>query len=224
MFARLTSSRAGSLILELLMLIVGINIALWFEGKFEDMQDARTERQYLGGLRDDLRRDVDSMNWIIEQNTAKISRLKEIIPTIGQLAEAPAEQQAASMFEPSSYSFFEPSDFTYRSMQESGDFRLLSDPAIKEGLLRLARQYRLIDTLQANFIQGLDDEYIPLMMRSFDMSEMRIADPDLVKNLVFRNFFLFALQDTGGRVQALETARDQANTLVELIEGQLGSD
>lgn len=39
-------------------------------------------------------------------------------------------------------------------MQESGDFRLLSGPAIKEGLLRLARQYRLIDTLQANFIQG----------------------------------------------------------------------
>jgi hypothetical protein len=70
------------------------------------------------------------------------------------LAEAPAEQQAASMFDPSSYSFFEPSDFTYRSMQESGDFRLLSGPAIKEGLLRLARQYRLIDTLQANFIQG----------------------------------------------------------------------
>lgn len=47
MFARLKSSRAGSLMLELLMLVVGINIALWFEGKFEDMQDARVEIQYL---------------------------------------------------------------------------------------------------------------------------------------------------------------------------------
>jgi hypothetical protein len=224
MFARLRSSRTGNLILELLMLVVGINIALWFEGKFEDMQDARTEKQYLSGLRDDLRKDVDSMNWIIEQNTAKISRLNEIIPTIGQLAEAPAEQQEATVFEPSSYSFFEPSDFTYRSMQESGDFRLLSDPSIKEGLLRLVRQYRLIDTLQVNFIQALDDEYIPLMMSSFDISEMRIAKPDLVNNLVFRNFFLFALQDTMGRTQALESARDQAKKLVDLVEQQLDPD
>lgn len=209
------------MLLELLMLIVGINIALWFEGKFEDMQETRTEHQYLEGLRADLRTDLGSLNAIIGQNTAKIGRLEEIIPLVPHLVEAPNEQQTASIFEPSSYLFFEPSDFTYRSMQESGDFRLLSDPATKEGILRLARQYRLIETLQVNFIQALDDEYIPLMMSSFDLSDMRIANPDLVNNLVFRNFFLFALQDTRGRVQALNSARDQANALLGLIEDQL---
>lgn len=223
MFARLKRSTTGNLILELMMLVVGINIALWFEGKFEDLQEARTERQYLEGLRDDLRVDLGTMNSIIEQNTAKIARLEEMIPTIPGLAEEPPEQQIAVIFEPSSYAFFEPSDFTYRSMQESGDFRLLSDPATKEGLLRLARQYRLIETLQANFIQALDDAYIPLMMSGFDMGKVQIVDKGLVDNLVFRNFFFFALQDTGGRLHATKAARDQAGTLLELIEGQLGS-
>ncbi len=30
---------------------------------------------------------------------------------------------ASAMFEPSGYDFFEPSNFTYRAMQDSGEFR-----------------------------------------------------------------------------------------------------
>jgi len=220
MFARL-KSRGGSLLLELLMLIVGINIALWFEGKFEDLQDARIEIQYLEGLRDDLRVDIASLDRRIETNTAKLARLQEIIPNLPSLASVQAEEQAAALFEPSSYDFFQPSDFTYRSMQESGDFRLLSDPQIKEGILRLARQYRLIETLQQNFIQALDDQYIPLMMSSFDIAGMRISDPSLVQNQIFRNFFLYTLQDTSGRVTACESARSQAASLLEKIQNRL---
>lgn len=220
MFARL-KSRGGSLLLELLMLVVGINIALWFEGKFEDLQDTRIEVQYLEGLRDDLRVDIASLDQRIRFNTAKMERLQQIIPTLDTLGEAEGELQAAAMFEPSGYDFFQPSDFTYRSMQESGDFRLLSDPQIKEGILRLARQYQLIGTLQQNFIQALDDQYIPLTMSSFDIAEMRISDPALVDNQIFRNFFLFALQDTSGRVSACEAARRQATDLLEQIETRL---
>ena len=62
------------------------------------------------------------------------------------------------------------------------------------------------------------------MMRSFDMNEMRIARPDLVNNLVLRNFFLFALQDPGGRTHALESARNQAEKRVDLVEQQLDPD
>lgn len=222
MFARLKTARGGKLLLELLMLIVGINIALWFEGKFEDMQDARTELQYLEGLRNDLQVDLKSLDRLIEGNSAKIERLQEITSSLPMLIDAAPEQQAAALFEPSGYDFFQPSDFTYRSMQESGDFRLLSDPAIKEDILRVVRQYRFIETLQENFIQALDDEYIPLMMRSFDIATMRITDPTLVDNQVFRNFFLFALQDTGGRVAAYEAARDRARILLEKIETRLG--
>ncbi len=54
MFARIRSSRGAGVIGELLMLVVGINIALWFEGKFEDFNDAENEQQYLQGLYDDL--------------------------------------------------------------------------------------------------------------------------------------------------------------------------
>ena len=107
-------------------------------------------------------------------------------------------------------------------MRESGDFRLLSDSGIKEDILRLVRRYRLIETLQGNFIQGLDDSYIPSMMGKFNLLEMRIEDESLLDDLIFRNFFAFTLQDTGNRVWVYETARKQASELLARIEQQLG--
>jgi hypothetical protein len=220
-FARVNTSRNRNFVLEILMIVVGINIALWFEGWFDDLKDAETEQQYLAGLRDDLASDLKLMDSVIESNSAKLQQLSEIIPELPNLGKATPEDQAQAMFTPSSYFFFEPSDFTYRSMQESGDFRLLSDADTKKRLLKLVRRYRLIETLQDNFIQAMDDEYIPLMMASFDLIEARVTDPALLENQVFKNFFAYTFQDIETRVKVYSMARKDAQTLLESIESQI---
>jgi hypothetical protein len=224
MFARLKSTRNANFVLEILMIVVGINVALWFEGWFDDLKDAETERQYLVGLRDDLRADVGLLKQLIDNNKIKLDNLQKIIPALPGLAEATPDTQANAIFEPSSYLFFQPADFTYRSMQESGDFRLLSDTDIKKGLLRLIRRYREIDVLQKNFLQALDDEYIPLMMRKFDLMDGRITDNSLAGDQVFVNFFGFTLQDTGMRIDAYVKATAEAQELLEAIVLQLGEE
>ncbi|MGD9340119.1 MAG: hypothetical protein PVG76_04210 [Chromatiales bacterium] len=220
MFARMRSSRGANVLGELLMLVVGINIALWFEGKFEDFRDAETEQLYLQGLHDDLTKDRDSLERRINGNKGKIERLGSIVGMLPGLAEIPPEELVGVMFEPSSYDFFQPSDFTYRSMQDSGDFRLLSDSELKKNLLRLIRLYRMIDQRQQNFIQALDDSYIPLMMGSFDIATMKLTDPTIADNQTFRNFFPFALQDIQDRVAAYEAARKQVEILLSQIAAQ----
>jgi len=221
MFARVNTSRNRNFLLEILMIVIGINIALWFEGWFDDLKDAETEQQYLVGLRDDLTSDLKLLDSIIETNSTKLERLGEIVPNLAGIADATPEEQASAIFAPSSYHFFQPSDFTYRSMQESGDFRLLSDSETKKNLLRLARWYRDIDTLQNNFLQAMDDEYIPLMMASFDLIEARVTDPTLLENQVFKNFFAYTYQDIETRVKVYSMARDDAQALLESIEGQI---
>jgi hypothetical protein len=203
------------------MIVVGINIALWFEGKFEDIKDAESEQQYLQGLHDDLKVDVARLKTLITFNESKVATLGELMPRLTTLAQAQPEAIAGAIFEPSGYDFFQPADFTYRSMQESGDFRLLSDPETKEALLRLARRYREIELLQQNFIQALDDSYIPLMMKSFDIGQMRLADPDFLDNLIFRNFYAFTIQETEQRNAQCQNARDQAQALLEQIGAQI---
>ena len=221
MFAKLRASRGANLMIDLLMIVVGINIALWFEGQAEDFREREDEQQYLVGLRNDLETDLVNLDRAIKENQANLEKLQAIIPTLDGLDQQPPEKIAEAIFTPSSYYFFQPSDFTYTSMQESGDFRLLSDADIKKGLLRLVRQYRLIDELQRNFIQAMDAEYIPLMMAGYDLMESRIVDPALLENQVFRNFYPFTLQETSIRVKVLTASREQAAALLESIEAQL---
>ena len=221
MFARVGNKGSSNLLVELLMIVVGINIALWFEGVFDDLRDAETEQQYLSGLKDDLLSDIRHFDSVISDNEAKLERLQEIIPTLSDLHKADTKTQASALFLPSSYMFFQPSDFTYRSMQDSGDFRLLSEDATKTSLLRLNRFYSQIEALQVNYIQAMDDEYIPILMRSFDLVENRVTDPDVFNNQVFRNFFAFALNDTSNRLRAYVAAKKMAEELLALINQQL---
>ena len=145
------------------------------------------------------------------------------MPRLDTLAEQPAEVVAAAMFEPSGYDFFEPSNFTYRSMQDSGDFRLLSDADTKKQLLKLTRLYRHIDTLQQNFLQALDDAYIPLVMQSFSVAQMRLVDTSILDNLTFRNFYALVISDTEQRKSQSEKALEQARDLMAVIEAQIHS-
>jgi len=221
MFRLHTNGRSANLLVEILMIVVGINIALWFESWFQDLQDAELEQQYLADLRDDLLTDIESLDRAIKSGEAKLQQVARIIERLSTMADLPPEEQAQAIYTPANYQFFIPSDFTYRSMQESGDFRLLRSAKIKKGILRLDRRHKDIALLQQNFLQAMDDGYIPLMMHRFDIATMTVTDPALFEDQLFRNFFVYTRQDTGAMVETYRLARSQSEELVELIEEEL---
>ena len=221
MFRLNRDRRGANLFLEILMIVVGINVALWFEIWFQDLQDAEIEGEYLADLRDDLLTDIGNLDRVIENGEAKAQRTAQIRELRPSMADLPPEQQAQAIYTPPNYQFFEPSDFTYRSMQESGDFRLLRNARIKKSILKLDRRHKDIATIQKNFLQAMDDGYIPLMMNRFDIATMTVTDPALLDDQLFRNFFVYTKQDTDAMVALYQAARSQSRELVELIEEQL---
>ena len=221
MFKLSSNGRRSNLVLEILMIVVGINVALWFEGWFQDLQDEEIGQQYMADLRDDLLTDIGNLDSAIEIGEAKseqVARYIEMMPTI---AELPPKELAQAIYTPSSYHFFTPSDFTYRSMQESGDFRLLRNAEIKKSILRLNRRHKDIAMLQTNYLQALDDGYIPLMMNRFDLATMQVTDPAMLSDQMFRNFFVYSKQDTDNMVATYRLARSESEELVRLIEQEL---
>lgn len=221
MFKLPGQGRKTNLLVDVLMIIIGINVALWFEGWFQDLQDAELEEHYLADLRDDLLTDIENLDLVIESGEAKSQRTARFIELMPRIAELPPEEQAQAIYTPSNYQFFEPSDFTYRSMQESGDFRLLRNPEIKKSILRLDRRHKDIALLQKNFLQALDDAYIPLMMNRFDLATMHVADPTLLQDQMFRNFFVYTKQDTDTMVAVYRLARSESEELLKLIGEKL---
>jgi len=214
-------TRWAELLLEILMIVVGINIALWFEGWFQDLEDADIEAQYIADLRDDLLANIESLDVAIDSGEAKVQQTAKYMELMPQLAELPAEEQARAVYTPSGYQFFTPADYAYRAMQESGDFRLLRNTEIKRRILRLDRRHKDIATLQDNFLQALDDEYIPLLMNQFDIATLRVTDPALLDNQLFRNFFVYTRQDTDAMIASYRLTRSESLELLELIEEEL---
>ena len=221
MFKPSTTGRGSNLVLEILMIVVGINVALWFEGWFQDLEDRDTEERYLVDLRADLVTDIDSLDQMVEWAEQKSKTAADIIERMPRLQELPPEELARVIGFPSSYQRFVPSDFTYRSMQESGDFRLLENDAIKKGILRLDRRHKDIAELQKNYLQALDDGYIPLMMNSFDLSTYRLTDAGLLEDQLFRNFYAYVGNDTRTMAMLYRAARTESEKLIELIDEQL---
>ncbi len=222
MFKTSGSARGRNILIEILMIVIGINVALWFEGWFQDQGDRETERRYLVDLRADLVTDIDNLDSQIEWAENKAATADKIIERLPTLDTLTSEQLAQVIGFPSSYQFFTPSDFTYRSMQESGDFRLLTNDAIKKEILRLDRRHKDIASLQKNYLQALDDGYIPLMMNAFDLTSYELSDPSLLENQLFRNFFAYVGNDTRTMAVNYRDARAKSEKLIYLIDEQLG--
>ena len=210
MFKLPVTGRKTNLLLEILMIVIGINVALWFESWFQDLQDAEIEERYIADLREDLLTDIKNLDFVIESGETKSQRTLRFIELMPTIAELSHEEQAQAIYTPSNYQFFVPSDFTYRSMQESGDFRLLRNAEIKKSILRLDRRHKDIALLQKNYLQAMDDGYIPLMMNRFDIATMTVTDPTLLQDQLFRNFFVYTKQDTDTMVAMYRVARSQS--------------
>ena len=71
MFKLPGQGRRTNLLLEILMIVVGINVALWFESWFQDLQDAEVEQRYITDLRDDLLTDIENLDKSIEMGENK---------------------------------------------------------------------------------------------------------------------------------------------------------
>jgi hypothetical protein len=215
------NGRSATLLIEILMIVIGINVALWFESWFQDLQDAEIEERYLADLRDDLLTDIENLDIVIRSGEAKSQQVAQFIDLMPTISDLSPEKQAQAIYTPPNYQFFVPSDFTYRSMQESGDFRLLRNAEIKKSVLRLDRRHKDIALLQKNFLQAIDDGYIPLMMNRFDIATMSVTDPTLLQDQLFRNYFLYTKQDTDTMVVLYRLARSQSEELLALIEEEL---
>lgn len=222
MFKLPTTGRKTNLLLEILMIVVGINVALWFEGWFQDLQDAEIEKQYVADLRDDLITDIQNLDFVIRNAAAKLELTERFIKLMPGIAELPPEEQAQAIYTPPNYQFFVPSDFTFKSMQESGDFRLLRNAEIKREILRLDRRHKDIASLQKNYLQALDGTYIPLMMSGFDIANLRVTDPALLEDQTFQNFFVYTKQDTDAMLAMYRLTRSESEELLKLIEDELG--
>jgi hypothetical protein len=103
-------------------------------------------------------------------------------------------------------------------MRESGDFGLLTDDDIKTQLLKLNSRYQIIELLQNNYMQGLDDEFIPMWVRHADMVNNTLLHPEIILEPIFKNMVGFAWSETSQRKAQLSVTLEDVKELRKKLE------
>ncbi|WP_100656891.1 DUF6090 family protein [Alteromonas flava] len=207
---------------DLILLVLGIYLALWTENKVEQWNNHQKQLNYLEQLEQDLLFDQSQIQQLIPALEEKVATLNEAIQFFqsfdGNVDSTEAQQKALSAARVvNNYYFFSPQDFTFTSMRESGDFKLISDAQIKRRLLKVNKRYFLQQTLQHNYMQGLDDEFIPMWVRHADMLENKLVDPSILNHPLFKNMLGFAWNETSIRLRNLKDAQQEvAETITAL--------
>ncbi len=213
---------------DLALLVVGIYLALWMENTVQDWENDEKQRNYIAQLSQDLASDEKQIEGLLPRLERKIDLLEQGITYLQSTPVNPedsgTQQQAINIASTvNNYFFFSPQDFTFLSMRESGDFKLLKDDLIKRQLLELNSRYQLIETLQGNYMQGLDDEFIPMWVRHVDMIRGEMIYPEVVKEPIFKNMLGFAWNETTQRRIHLERTLSEIKGLRNQLELALGT-
>lgn len=182
--------------IEFFIVLLGITIAFWLSNLGEEKKERQLEEVYLTDIANDLDKDIEDLTFAIYQNNKKYDKL---IQGYKYYLEGGPKVSADSLVCYAqligNYFHFQPNNYTYISLQQSGDFKIIKDPGLKKSLIELYKLYELISLEQANVMDALDRNYFPVLMAKYDMITGKVFDESYFESPDFKNTLAFNLNE-----------------------------
>ncbi|HSD16288.1 MAG TPA: DUF6090 family protein [Thermomonas sp.] len=226
---------------EIVLVVIGILIALQINNWNDARKDRARELGYLRNIREDVRANIRELDAYLATRQQGIEAAQRILAHFdGKPIEDPSAFNADSI---SIYNWrrFYLGDNTYQELIGSGNFALLSNPAVKDGLLDIEAMYRKLKGEEDHF--RFDSEtllYRPLyettnlgpMLEDYtfqmskgqaghaDALEARYFDP-VLRNLEARNGFWMTILEFDSMNGQMRVMRDRSRQLLADIDAEL---
>lgn len=181
--------------LEFFIVILGICIAFWLGEQAEKAKENRLEDQYLEGLKEDLQADLDLIEYLNLLHQNKTQHIQEAVDFLaGEPSNLSVDSIPNYVQDMISLDLFYPDDFTYRSLQESGDFKLVKSQALKKHLVQLYSSYESIEKEQNDLKSALDNNFFPTYFKNFNTASGEIVNKNYFKSSELASFMVFTLE------------------------------
>lgn len=180
-------------LVNLLVVILGITIAFYFESSKESRQAKQEERKYLESLLVDLEADIAMLDTLQKVNVS----IKEAAISLSNTANDSVyqnEQQLVKHILLIQYNpYFTPQRTVYASLQSSGKSSIISDFDIRNRVAELYEQYyRGIGEYDQALNEHVRDFVKPFFINQITFKTSNTVDPAFLKQSEFRNqLFLF---------------------------------
>ncbi len=158
----------GRLAAELVVVVLGVMIALAADSWRQSFEEQTVERRYLERLTEDVRQGMSNLTAHRESKAALAASAYELAASMESEASSLADDAFFETLFRATQVGFDPqefSDVTYQELIASGNFALLRDPEVREGVVEF---YRRLDVL----VEGLDElqEVVPINDRVAELT------------------------------------------------------
>ncbi len=208
--------------IEFVLVIVGISIAFWLSELAEEKKKDKLEVQYLKDILEDLQADVELIDYLTLLNQSKTTELERGVRMFQQdrrkINPDSVPQYTQIM---GNLNLFSPNNFTYITLKQSGDFKIIKNHDIRKRMVQLYSSYESIEFEQVNLTQALDDHFYSEYFNNYDMINDRIVNREFMTSSYISNFIAFTLNQTNSILVFFERSKTIAEQTIALIEEDL---
>ncbi len=207
-------------LVDLLVVILGISIAFGINNWADSRKNDRKKEQYLVNLSHDLR--VDSLALV--KHEQGLENLRNVIDTLQMLTYrrelSKADTIAKVFMRLGSVGFFTPEDYTYRALQQTGDFSLLSADSMQLAVAKLYDTYEKLQ-IQEDLYKTIQLDYVVPYNFNYNYYTGKMLDPEVYFQPKLSEVLGALNSNTQGRLKNTIQAREQLITIRRLIDEEL---
>ena len=222
MTSQKSKQKAIEYLIEFILVIVGISIAFWLSELAEESKKKELEVQYLQDLMEDLKEDVELIDYLTLLN-------QDVAETLGKAIDYYTRPDKQMNLDSLTFyadaigklNLFQPNNFTYLSLKQSGDFKIIKDHIIRKKLIRLYSSYETVDLEQKNLMKALDDHYYPVYFKNYERVTGKVINKEFFEGPYISNYLTLSHSQTNNILVYFERSKTLAKQTIELIETRL---
>ncbi len=199
---------------EFILIVIGVSIALWLENVLETIKEQEVEQAYIQSFQQDWEADIRMLKKVIKMNHGLKKNTEQLFNDLQQ-QKLTDDKLPERVFTLLNYQFFTAQDFTFKSIQETGDFRLLRNEQFKRDLMELRGYNEAIKEAQKNYQQALDYHIVPLIMDNIDLANQKVVSSGFVNDHRLLNLVSYTIEDLKTRIDACQMMLEFLEKLLE---------
>ncbi len=171
---------------EIVIVTIGISIAFGLNNWAAQRKDQHTKRQYLTNLAKDIEQDRIQLEGNVTKLEQQQKVLREMLPHLNAILPG-RDSLLHKLFRVSELIDFIPKDITYRSMINSGDFKVIDDFELKTAVETHYAEYEVLLKNYERFESFSKNYLADFYVRELDYDEVNAGRHSYQESRFFKN-------------------------------------
>ena len=209
-------------ITDLLAIVISIYLALSIEGWAEKRNEHKRMLQYYENLISEIKKDTVSLVSVIADAKKHVSNSEKHLALLAHYTPELQDSVTRYLGKMMASQLFYSSDMiTFKSLQTSGEIKLIDKLAVRDSLIKLDETYNTIKIYEDMYLKFIQNDLMGLIGSNFDLIENKLINKNCYRELGYRNHVALFRGINETRLAQYYSALPKARGTLKLIEQEL---